>query len=171
MVESFDRECHNRQPLREFFPAIKLPEIGVSEAKLAESKGEVLAELGADIAAHQIGLAYTRCCRRNIRDARCLLHPPSLVSRLIDQATLTGVDWTHARGLDPACGGELSLAPVARRIIDELPNCSPRILVENIATRLRGYELDPFGAWLSQVALNAVYCQSHAKHKSSFQLS
>ena len=33
---------------------------------------------------------------------------------------------------------------------------SPRILVENIATRLRGFESDSFGAWLSQVTLDAI---------------
>ena len=105
---------HNRQPLREFFPAIKLPEIGVSEAKLAESKGEVLAELGADIAAHQIGLAYTSMLPPEHRATHGVYYtPPSLVSRLIDQATLTGVDWTRARVLDPACGGGAFLAPVA----------------------------------------------------------
>jgi adenine-specific DNA-methyltransferase len=37
-----------------------------------------------------------------------------------------------------------------------LPECSPRILIENLAARLRGYEIDPFAAWLSQVTLDAV---------------
>ena len=38
---------------------------------------------------------------------------------------------------------------ILKRILDELPGCNPRVLVENIAARLRGYEIDPFGAWLS----------------------
>src|ERR1700726_3712587 len=82
--------------------------------------------------------------------------PPALAARLISQATLAGVDWTRCRVLDPACGGGAFLAPVARRIVDELPGCNPRVLLENISARLRGYEIDPFGAWLSQVSLDAV---------------
>ena len=35
-----------------------------------------------------------------------------------------------------------------------MPGCAPRILIRNIGARLRGYELDPFGAWLSQVSLD-----------------
>jgi adenine-specific DNA-methyltransferase len=37
----------------------------------------------------------------------------------------------------------------------ELPDCTPRILIENIATRVCGYDVDPFGAWLCQVAADA----------------
>lgn len=61
-----------------------------------------------------------------------------------------------ARVLDPACGGGAFLAPIAKHIIAQMPECSPRILLENIANRLRGYEIDPFGAWLAQVALDIV---------------
>ena len=82
--------------------------------------------------------------------------PAFLVHRLIEQATLAGIDWTCARILDPACGGGAFLAPVARQMVEELRDCSPRILVENIASRLCGYELDPFGAWLSQVTVDAI---------------
>jgi adenine-specific DNA-methyltransferase len=32
-----------------------------------------------------------------------------------------------------------------------------RILLQNVAQRLRGYEIDPFAAWLSQVALDAAF--------------
>jgi adenine-specific DNA-methyltransferase len=37
-----------------------------------------------------------------------------------------------------------------------LSHCAPSILVNNIGSRLAGYELDPFAAWLSQVTLDAV---------------
>ncbi|MDB5073358.1 MAG: hypothetical protein JWM87_4469 [Candidatus Eremiobacteraeota bacterium] len=82
--------------------------------------------------------------------------PPLLGARLIDLATHAGVDWVTARVLDPACGGGAFLAPVARRILDALGDCEPRILLQNVAQRLSGYEIDPFAAWLSQVALDAV---------------
>ena len=82
--------------------------------------------------------------------------PPALTDRLIAQATETGVDWATCRVLDPACGGGAFLAPVARQILNALPDCSPRFLIKNIANRLRGFEIDPFGAWLAQVTLDAI---------------
>jgi adenine-specific DNA-methyltransferase len=126
-------------------------------SSLAEAKGEALAHLAPEFAAHQIGRLYTGLLPPDYRASRGIYYtPPPLVERLLDQATAAGVDWTRARVLDPACGGGAFLAPVAQRIIDKLRDCSPRVLVENIANRLQGCELDPFGAWLSQVALDAV---------------
>jgi adenine-specific DNA-methyltransferase len=154
---AFTPRNHKTQPLREFFPTLGISEVPMPEGKLADSKGEALASFSPDIAAHQIGLAHTGMLPAEYRAARGVYYtPPILVRRLIEQATTAGIDWACARVLDPACGGGAFLAPVAHRILDELQNCSPRILVENIATRLRGCELDPFGAWLSQVTLDAV---------------
>ena len=82
--------------------------------------------------------------------------PPALAERMLDQATDAGIDWVKARVLDPACGGGAFLAPVARRIVSALEGCDPAILIGNIGSRVRGYEIDPFSAWLSQVTLDAV---------------
>lgn len=68
-------------------------------------------------------------------------------------ATDAGVDWRSARVLDPACGGGAFLSPVARRMADNLKNSSAKIALKNILHRLRGFELDPFAAWMSQVFL------------------
>ena len=128
-----------------------------SDIQIADNLGDAAACFSPELAAYRIGLAYTSMLPREHRAAHGIYYtPPTLAKRLIDQATVAGVDWTSARILDPACGGGAFLAPVAYRIIEELQSCSPRILVENIATRLRGYEIDPFGAWLSQVTLDAV---------------
>jgi adenine-specific DNA-methyltransferase len=148
---------HRPQLLRELFPALEVTELAPQDAKMADARGEAIACFGPDVAADQIGLAYTSMLPRDHRAAHGIYYTPRLlVRRLIDQATVAGVDWSCARVLDPACGGGAFLAPVAHRIIEELRDCSPRILVENIATRLHGCELDPFGAWLSQVTLDAV---------------
>jgi adenine-specific DNA-methyltransferase len=123
----------------------------------ADDLGNGAAQFSVDEGAYQIGIAYTNLLPQDYRARRGIYYtPPSLANRLIDQATVAGTDWTCARILDPASGGGAFLAPVARRIIQELQGCSPRILVENIATRLRGFEIDPFAAWLSQVALDAI---------------
>lgn len=142
-----------RPPL-ESFGTVALPP--AAEA-LADSIGGTAAKLDAEAAVYQIGLIYTSMLPRSHRAALGVYYtPPVLTDRLIGQAGLAGVDWTRCRVLDPACGGGAFLAPVARRIIEALPGCAPRILIENIANRLRGYEIDAFAAWLSQVALDAV---------------
>jgi adenine-specific DNA-methyltransferase len=82
--------------------------------------------------------------------------PPALAERLLDQATEAGIDWATARVLDPACGGGAFLAPVAKRIMTALQACDPAILLNTIGNRVRGYEIDPFSAWLSQVTLDAM---------------
>jgi adenine-specific DNA-methyltransferase len=148
---------HRPQALRELFSDLVLSELTAWDSSSAEERGKALACLDTGLAAYQIGLAYTSLLPKEHRGIHGIYYtPPALVRRLIDQASAIGVDWRSARVLDPACGGGAFLAPIAHRIIQELRDCSPRILVENIGTRLHGYELDPFGAWLSQVTLDAV---------------
>ncbi len=142
-----------RAPL-EPFETIDLP---TAVKNLADSLGKAAAQLDAEVAAYHIGLIYTSTLPLTHRASFGVYYtPPCLTDRLIAQATNSGVDWATCRVLDPACGGGAFLAPVARRILDELTDCTPRILIENIANRLRGYEIDPFAAWLSQIALDAV---------------
>lgn len=144
-------------PLRPPLQGLDIVDLPAPAAALAASLGKEAARLDPETAAYQIGLIYTCTLPRAHRAEFGIYYtPPCLAARLISQATASGVDWTTCRVLDPACGGGAFLAPVARRIIEELRDCSPRILVENIANRLRGYEIDPFGAWLSQVTLDAV---------------
>lgn len=124
---------------------------------IAQSAGELAAHLEPEIAAYQIGLTYTYVLPAAYRSTHGIYYtPPVLTQRLIHLATETGVDWSSCRVLDPACGGGAFLAPIAKHIIAQLPECSPRILLENISNRLRGYEIDPFGAWLAQIALDIV---------------
>jgi adenine-specific DNA-methyltransferase len=124
---------------------------------LARKIGASLSALDAENAAHHVGLTYIGMLSPSHRAANGVYYTPPLIgARLIDRATAAGVDWLTARVVDPACGGGAFLAPVARRIVDTLGPCEPRILLHNVAQRLRGYEIDPFAAWLSQVALDAV---------------
>lgn len=124
---------------------------------IAESVGTSAANLEPEMAAYQIGLTYTYLLPPSFRSSHGIYYtPPVLTDRLIQLAAQSGVDWATCRVLDPACGGGAFLAPIAKHIVAELADCSPRILLQNIANRLRGYELDPFGAWLAQVALDVV---------------
>ncbi len=142
-----------RAPLQHFDTC----ELPAPAELLADILGKAAARLDAETAAHHIGLTYTCTLPRTHRAALGIYYtPPCLTAQLIARASSSGIDWATCRVLDPACGGGAFLAPIARRIIDELSDCSPRILVQSIASRLRGYEIDPLGAWLSQVALDAV---------------
>jgi adenine-specific DNA-methyltransferase len=126
-------------------------------AELAETVGRTAAKFDAEAAAYQIGLTYTGMLPAEHRGQHGIFYtPPVLTARLIDQVTAADVDWAKCRVLDPACGGGAFLAPIAQRIVNELKDCSPKFLMQSIGNRLRGYEIDPFGAWLSQITLDAV---------------
>ncbi|MDI2142176.1 N-6 DNA methylase [Pseudomonas sp. ITA] len=142
-----------RSPI-ESFPIEPLPE---AAAALAETIGRTAAKFDAETAAYQIGLTYTGMLPTEHRGEFGIFYtPPALTARLLDQVTAADVDWAKCRVLDPACGGGAFLAPIAQRIMDEQKDCSPKLLMQSIGNRLRGYEIDPFGAWLSQVTLDAI---------------
>nr|WP_236166107.1 N-6 DNA methylase [Pseudomonas fulva] len=142
-----------RLPLQAL-PTETLPDAAIA---LAETIGRAAAAFDAETAAYQIGLTYTSMLPVEHRGEFGIFYtPPALTARLIDQVTAANVDWAKCRVLDPACGGGAFLAPIAQRIMAEQKNCSPKLLIQSIGNRLRGYEIDPFGAWLSQVTLDAV---------------
>ncbi|HLI12351.1 MAG TPA: Eco57I restriction-modification methylase domain-containing protein [Alphaproteobacteria bacterium] len=129
----------------------RLPE---PAAVLAHSIGIAAAALDVMEASHLIGVLYTATMPGRVRaELGAYYTPPALCERLLDMASEAGVDWRSARVLDPACGGGAFLSPVALRMARSLENCSPKIALKNILNRLRGFEFDPFAAWMSQVFL------------------
>lgn len=144
-------------PLRPLLHPVPVDPLPEPAAASADSIGHAAAACTPEAAVYAIGLTYTGMLPRPFRAKNGIYYtPPPLTARLIAQATEAGVDWSRARVLDPACGGGAFLAPVAQRILDAFPDVAPQILIKNIASRLRGFEIDPFAAWLSQVALDAV---------------
>lgn len=126
----------------------------------AEPAAVALADLAGtlptDQAAYLVGSAYAAILPQEVRAQQGIFYtPPALVERLLDQAAAAGVNWATAQVLDPACGGGAFLGPVASRMCDALSQCDRRVVVRNIATRLRGIEIDGFAAWLSHVFLEA----------------
>ena len=145
------------QELREPIAAFETSTLSNDACLLAEQIGLAAAKFDAETAAYQIGLTYTSMLPVEHRGEYGIFYtPPVLTARLIDQATSANVDWATCRVLDPACGGGAFLAPIAQRIMTELAQCSPKLLLQSIGNRLHGFEIDPFGAWLSQVTLDAV---------------
>lgn len=151
------RQGSRQRSARPFLEPFPTTELTPPLVQMAMELAEIVATMDVEDAAHVIGRTYTDMLPPPFRSAFGVFYtPPALTERLIDLATQAGTDWTQARTLDPACGGGAFLAPVARRIMRALPDCSPRILLRSISMRLRGYEIDPFAAWLSQVTLDAM---------------
>jgi len=127
-------------------------------AAAADALGRTVAALPAEEAAHELAAAYAAMLPDDWRARHGVFYtPPALGDRLLDRAGAAGVDWRTCRALDPACGGGAFLAPMARRMLAALPDgMAPAMVLQNLGGRLRGFELDPWAAWMSQVALDAV---------------
>ncbi|HXH81402.1 MAG TPA: Eco57I restriction-modification methylase domain-containing protein [Candidatus Tectomicrobia bacterium] len=124
---------------------------------LATFTGKTASRLDAVDAAYFIATIYATMLPRDVRARLGIYYtPPALASRLIDDATAAGVDWASCRVLDPACGGGAFLAPVAQWMLKHLSHLEPSALVAAVSARLKGFEIDPLAAWLSQVAVDAV---------------
>jgi adenine-specific DNA-methyltransferase len=155
--QTLTRADRGRLPLREPWTDLGPPLLSPSACELADALGVAVADLDVEPAAYEIGSIYTAMLPREHRSALGVYYtPPILTARLIELASDAGVDWSRCRVLDPACGGGAFLAPVARRMVEKRAGSQAADLISEIARRLRGFEIDPFGAWLSQVALDAV---------------
>ena len=142
-------------PLRRLPDEIGIAPVPAEAMALARATGTAAAGLDVSEASYRIGVVYTGMVPERFRTERGAYYtPPALCERLLDMATEAGVDWRSARVLDPACGGGAFLSPVARRMTDSLTDCSAKIALKNIQSRLRGFELDSFAAWMSQVFLD-----------------
>lgn len=140
-------------------PALEIEPASGSAAFLAHDLGTRAAALDVMDASYLIGVIYITMMPGNVRaEYGAYYTPPALCDHLLNMAEDAGVDWRTARILDPACGGGAFLSPVAKRMLGSLVKCSPRIALKQLTQRLRGFELDPFAAWLSQVFLEETLC-------------
>ncbi|MBI3993507.1 MAG: Eco57I restriction-modification methylase domain-containing protein [Candidatus Lambdaproteobacteria bacterium] len=148
-------------PLRPMLVRLDAPRLDATVETLADDMGAAAALMDIELAAYQIGSIYSALLPADHRERLGVYYtPPALTARLLDQATEAGVDWTRCTALDPACGGGAFLAPVARRMLGARRHRDAGRRVADVATRIRGFEIDPFAAWLSQVALDTVVWQA-----------
>jgi adenine-specific DNA-methyltransferase len=126
-----------------------------SEAMTAARQfGDALANIEPRFAAHLTGIIYTTALPENYRATHGIFYtPPQLVDRLLRMAEDASIDWSKVRVLDPACGGGAFLLPIALRMAAAMQRSNPSFILKQIGARLQGFELDPFGAWLAQAAL------------------
>ena len=139
-----------RTPLRQTF--VPTYELGQEGLTLAISLGKVVSQMSAENAAYAVGSTYAAMLPDTHRAKHGVFYtPPPLVEHLLDAATSAGVDWSSCRVLDPACGGGAFLGPIARRMCVGLQGADRRVALRNLGERIRGFEIDPFAAWLSLV--------------------
>lgn len=132
--------------------------------QLAVSLGRAAAAFDDLTAGYLLGTVYTAMLPSDLRSRWGAFYtPPQYVERLLDQAAAAGIDWARASIADPACGGGAFLAPVALRMWAALPHAGAELALDDIASRLRGFELDPFAAWMSHVTLEAALLPLCAK--------
>lgn len=145
-----------RQALRSPAPIERLQRLRTEGLGVAEELASAASELDVEEASYLVGRTYAAMLPEDYRSANGVFYtPPAVVRRLLDSATEAGVDWKICRALDPACGGGAFVGPLARRMAASLKGSDRRFILRNLATRLRGYEIDPFAAWMSSVFLDA----------------
>ena len=144
-------------PLRDPLASVNLENPPEDIIPIAETQGHIAAGLGIERGFYEIGLFYTALLPSEFRALHGVYYtPPGLTQLLLDRAHSAGTDWRTARVVDPACGGGAFLAPVAQRMARALSDHGPGEILAEIGNRLRGFEIDPFSAWISQVALDIV---------------
>ena len=127
-----------------------------SAVALASEIGEQLTWFPPEKAGYLAGSIYTVMLPDDVRTTSGAYYtPPALVGRLLDLAEAAGFDFSKDTAIDPACGGGAFLAPVAVRMWRCGKTGSAELVLRRIAARLRGIEIDPFAAWMSQTLLEA----------------
>ena len=149
--EEVETTAGRRWSLRKLPSDIEPAAVSPETRNLAQSIGKAAARLNAQgCELLDRGALHDHDSGQGPGGAPRVLHASgALCERLLDMATEAGVDWRSARVLDPACGGGAFLSPVARRMAQSLEDCSPKSALKRIQGRLRGFELDPFAAWMS----------------------
>lgn len=143
-------------PLPELFVLQKTADLPVTAYTLASAMGEAASALEPLAAAYLISVTYTAMLPDDTRSRLGAYYtPPPLAERLVTMATRAGVNWETCRVLDPACGGGAFLSAVAAPLVKAAAGKSPAKFLSDIESRLGGFELDPYAAWLSQVFLEA----------------
>lgn len=143
-------------PLPRLSSDVVLPVLDEQTRGLFEEMGTVLSQYEPISAGYMAGEIYTALLPAEFRTRHGVFYtPPALTARLMKLASNAGVDWATAHVLDPACGGGAFLTPVALKMVEALGGRDPKIVLDHVSAHLRGFELDPFGAWMSQVLLES----------------
>jgi adenine-specific DNA-methyltransferase len=144
--------------LPEFFAHQAAADLPDTAQILARAMGEAASKLDPLAASYLISVTYTAMLPDEMRSRLGAYYtPPPLAERLVSMATKAGVNWKTCRVLDPACGGGAFLSAVAAPMVKAAGHADPAKTIASLAHRLRGFEIDPYAAWLSQAFLEACF--------------
>jgi adenine-specific DNA-methyltransferase len=144
--------------LPQFFTAQQTAELPDTALTLARTMGQAACDLDPLAASYLISVTYTAMLPDEVRSRLGAYYtPPPLADRLVSMAARAGVDWKTCRVLDPACGGGAFLSAVAVPMINAAGHTPPTKTIASVARRLRGFEIDPYAAWLSQAFLEVCF--------------
>jgi adenine-specific DNA-methyltransferase len=133
---------------------VELMSLSAEVCEVARKFGDLLASLDAPTATYLVGIIYTTALPETYRAEHGIFYtPPALVERLLAMVENGAIDWKTARALDPACGGGAFLVAAALRMATAMADANPAFVLQQIATRLHGFEMDAFGAFLAQASL------------------
>lgn len=133
------------------FPFVELDDSIEAVAKVI---GEAAAELDVIKASYELGNLYTSILPEKMRSDNGMFYtPPALTQRLLNGVESAGIDWASSSIVDPACGGGAFLAPIALRVLSAIHYLSPEEQLQHLEQNLKGYEIDPFSAWLTEMFL------------------
>jgi adenine-specific DNA-methyltransferase len=138
------------------FPQIDFTSVEFDDSieAVANVIGKAAAELDVIKASFELGNLYTSILPEKMRSDNGVFYtPPALTDRLLNAVEIAGVNWSSSSVADPACGGGAFLAPIALRIISATQDLTPENQLRHLEQNLRGYEIDPFSAWLTEVFL------------------
>lgn len=161
IMESYWNKMHEKQlrkrALPQLFKEIPVKKLDNAVRLVAEAIGSSAANLTINQASYLLGNVYTAVLPENMRTTGGMFYtPPALTARLISLAEQNGVNWATAKVIDPACGGGAFLAPVTLKILRTIKTQKASDVIAHIQSHLVGWEIDPFGGWLTQVFIEAV---------------
>ncbi|MES9822675.1 MAG: hypothetical protein ABW147_19125 [Candidatus Thiodiazotropha sp.] len=129
--------------------------IGLPPDLRKEAYGDALrlSQMAPDDAGYQLAIQYLKLLPTTYRSQNGVYYTPiKIAERMIADAADRGVDFQTARAIDPASGGSAFLGPLCRVMRKE--GLSDQALVDDLCSRLTGFEIDPFAAWLSQFVVD-----------------
>jgi len=106
--------------------------------------------------------AYAVWVGEEMRTERAMFFtPPILSTRLINNLVGNNASLTQHVWMDPASGGAAFLAPIAKRMANELRDrgMRPKAILKHIATHLIGNDIDPTLTTMSRQFLRMALCK------------
>ncbi|MEM7097952.1 MAG: Eco57I restriction-modification methylase domain-containing protein [Pseudomonadota bacterium] len=122
----------------------------MSEMDAVAALAQEISNLSPSLAGHRISQIYARKLPREYRLRHGIYYTPKVIAdKMLNDAIREGVDFEKYSAIDTSSGGASFLAPLVRKMF-RVDIKSKGKALEDLERRLKGIELDPFGAWLSQ---------------------